>query len=249
MSSPTDNLSEAQQKELEAQFHQHLTTLQTLSNQPLLLSTLQPNPYCLQAFITASLSLPPTIFNHVTRTFYYTLRRAALHSPTFLDPTQLPFLYTAALLHDIGASAHPTHNRSHQRFEIDGADVAAELLARHAVPAPHRHDVWVAIALHATPQIAERIAPLARLVREAVRWDFGVLEAEERERDGADEERSRRARLEEVWPRGEVERDLGDAVVRQAVERPGKAPMGCWSGELLEAWRREPGFEGVNPAF
>jgi len=45
------------------------------------------------------------------------------------------------------------------------------------------------------------------------------------------------------------EKDLGDAVVRQAVKDPLKAPGSSWPGDLLRAKRAEPEWEGVNKAF
>ena len=39
------------------------------------------------------------------------------------------------------------------------------------------------------------------------------------------------------------------AVVKQAVERPGKAPAASWPNNLLNAYLVEPGWEGVNKGF
>lgn len=55
--------------------------------------------------------------------------------------------------------------------------------------------------------------------------------------------------IESVLPRLGVEKCLGDVVVRQALERPEKAPKVSWPNALLEAYLRDPEFEGVSPAF
>jgi hypothetical protein len=50
-------------------------------------------------------------------------------------------------------------------------------------------------------------------------------------------------------PRDDIEKVLGDAVVRQAVGREAKAPGGSWPGDLVRARREDPGWEGVNRGF
>ena len=50
-------------------------------------------------------------------------------------------------------------------------------------------------------------------------------------------------------PRLEIEKDLGDAVVRQALEDSQKAPKASWPGDLVRAKRENPDWEGVNKGF
>lgn len=85
--------------------------------------------------------------------------------------------------------------------------------------------------------------PLARLVRSGVKLDFRVSGS-----DGLVPEEEVRA-VEEDFPRGEIEKVLGDAVVDQAVRNPDKAPAASWPGVLLRAKRDEPEWTGVNKAF
>lgn len=98
-----------------------------------------------------------------------------------------------------------------------------------------RDEVWTAIACHTSPGIAENVAPLARVIRQAVLCDFNRVNV--RESVGVvGMVREVEARLE----RGEVERELGDRVVSQVArsregrERERKAPGHSWPGEL---WR------------
>ncbi|KAL9086295.1 MAG: hypothetical protein Q9165_007210 [Trypethelium subeluteriae] len=276
-------------------FHAHITTLHSLTSSPAPLSLLLTSRPSLAAYTTARTSLPPSILNHVTRAFLYALSHAHSAHPdppsssfpstantplaAFLhDSSALVQLYAAAMLHDLGAAC----SRSGQRFEVDGADAACEVLAasvrggggggdgdgdgggdsgagggdggtggggeRPLATEAQRREVWLAIALHTTPHIAERMGGLVGLVRAGVTRDFGAFSVGHTEEEGKDE-REERERVEAVFPRLEIEKVLGDAVVGQAVERPGKAPRGTWPGGLLEAWRREPGAEGVNAAF
>ena len=60
--------------------------------------------------------------------------------------------------------------------------------------------------------------------------------------------------IEGKLPRLEIEKVLGDEVVRQAVERKGeergaKAPAASWAGVLLRSHLEDPGWQGVNKAF
>ncbi|KAF2232156.1 hypothetical protein EV356DRAFT_534828 [Viridothelium virens] len=285
MSSPQEPPSKPPDTDADAKshFHSHINTLVSLTSH-LPLAYLLASPPCLATYTTARTSLPPAILHHVIRTFIHALSYARTHadhpSPfpsssttplsTFLhDPASLAQLYAACILHDLGSVC----NRSSQRFEIDGADAACDILATHTHTHAHdgggsgsddepfateaqRREVWLAIALHATPQVAERMGGLVGLVRAGVARDFAafavahVEEGKEEEEEEREREREReKVEMEAVFPRLGIEKVLGHAVVGQAVERPGKAPRGTWSGALLEAWRREPGFEGVNPAF
>jgi hypothetical protein len=55
--------------------------------------------------------------------------------------------------------------------------------------------------------------------------------------------------IEKELPRLDIEKDLSDAVVRQTLHRPEKAPQSSWSADLLRAKKEEPDWEGVNKAF
>ncbi|MFD0633686.1 HD domain-containing protein [Catenulispora yoronensis] len=79
-------------------------------------------------------------------------------------------LFLACVLHDLGTSPLAP---GRQRFELDGADLAAELLTGHGFAAREVDLVWEAIALHSTPAIPERRGPIAALTRRGVGMDFG----------------------------------------------------------------------------
>jgi hypothetical protein len=55
--------------------------------------------------------------------------------------------------------------------------------------------------------------------------------------------------MDEELPRLDIEKELGDAVVRQALDRPEKAPPASWPGDLVRATKEDPEWEGVNKAF
>ena len=150
------------------------------------------------------------------------------------------FLFTACLFHDIGTT--DTYDGS-QRFEVEGADAAVKHLSQFDVSDRDKHDIWAAIAIHTSPQIAERIGELSKLVRLAVITDFG------RKSEAWDVLEPLREKLEEDFERCGIEKVLGDAVVEQAKKKPGKAPMVSWPGIMYKAHLAEAEWEGVNKAF
>ena len=81
---------------------------------------------------------------------------------------------------------------------------------------------------------------MARLVRLAVLTDFG-------RRDLVD--RRFMEKTEIAYPRGEIEKVLGDTVVAQAERNPEKAPKHCWPGDLYRAKLVDPEHKGINKAF
>jgi HD domain len=188
---------------------------------------------CVAAVELARRQEHPSILNHSVRTFMHAERAATPLGLAVDADYDRAELFVACVLHDIGTAA--VHDGP-QRFEVEGADAAADFLASWEVPPQARQRVWEAIALHTSPGIAERMGPLTRLTRAGVVADFTAP---------ADARRD----LESLLPRLDVERHLGDAVVRQAVRNPAKAPRATWPGGLLRAHLADPHRAGVNPAF
>src|ERR1700738_708133 len=81
-------------------------------------------------------------------------------------------LLAGTVLHDIGLRRD---TRKPVRFEIDGADRAAEFLTAQGLGANEVDRVWEAIALHTSDGIPERRGPLAMLVRAGIGIDLGFF--------------------------------------------------------------------------
>lgn len=211
---------------------------------PFLLSQIPPHPACDEALTTASLHLPPSIFNHSARVFLYAL--TALHLPNPLPgaPAINPHvLFVACILHDIGAAPFLAH--SEQRFEVAGAEHAAALLRKHGISDELAREAWLAVAMHSSPHVAEGAGGLVRVVRLAVKADFDAVAEELRPLLSAEQV----GQTEKFLPRMGVEVELGDAVVDQARRVRTKAPGGSWPGDLLAAANLEPEWKGVNKNF
>ena len=177
-----------------------------------------------------------SIANHSIRTFLHARVVAASDGLAAGQDFDGDLLFLACVLHDIGTTDEAD---GELRFEVDGADAAARFLAAEGMSAAETDLVWEAIALHTSPQIAERRGPITRLTRLGVRGDFGLDTVAAAERSA----------IEEAYPRLDVEKHLGDAVLEQALRRPEKAPRNSWPASLVRAHHDDPHNTGVSEAF
>lgn len=214
--------------------------------------------------------LDTSILAHSLRVYMYAsaLAKADLSPISHLHPTAGPeifsnpdgdedkddhhhieasLLFAACMFHDMGTSAAHDHD---QRFEVCGADAAVAYMSASDGGADRadRRRVWEAIALHTSPGIAERMSLLTRVLRMAVKADFGSEQYRSLLGEGFVE------RTEALFPRGVVEKVLGDCVAGQAERRQGerrsmKAPAVSWPWNLLRSRLENPGWEGVNKGF
>ncbi|KAK1818620.1 hypothetical protein LTR12_006931 [Friedmanniomyces endolithicus] len=200
----------------------------------------------LAAYAHAFGNLHPAILAHSLRVWLFAKALAQREESEYATDRRMHLLFIACIFHDMGSCS--AYNGS-QRFEVEGADAAMQgFLAPH-VAERDAHDVWVAIALHTSPGIAERISPLARLIRIAVIIDFKRPAAM---RFTSDKEVEA---VEALFPRGEIEKVLGDAVVDQVLgigdadASDAKAPAATWAGVMVKSKRANPEWNGVNKAF
>jgi hypothetical protein len=213
------------------------------------------HPACREALSVAHASLPASIFNHSLRVHLYAQAFSAKQedaleelSPIAAMPIKPHVLFVTCIYHDLGTAL--TYEETEERFEVSGADAAVRLLRRYGEDEASIREAWLAISLHTSGGIAERMSGMVRAVRLAIRADFGsypvpdlgVLGAGLASSGGWD-------MVERELPRLDIEKDLGDAVVRPCLHRPEKAPRSSWPADLLRAKREEPDWEGVNKAF
>ena len=108
---------------------------------------------------------PSLLFHHSSRVYYWgalTGKRRALR----FDPE---LLYAGAMFHDMGLT--PKHASAHERFEVDGANVARDFLRSHSIAEKDIETVWTAIALHTTPGIPPHMHPVIALLTAGVEMD------------------------------------------------------------------------------
>ena len=105
------------------------------------------------------------LFHHSNRVFLW----GALAGKRKDLTVDLELLYVGAMFHDMGLQA-PYASPS-ERFEVDGANAAANFLRAHKISERDIDDVWDAIALHTTPGIPQHKRPVVALVTAGVEMD------------------------------------------------------------------------------
>jgi hypothetical protein len=80
------------------------------------------------------------------------------------------------MFHDLGLTQ--TYRTTDRRFEIDGAEAARSFLLTHGRNAADAEKVWLAIALHTTPEVPMGLAPEVAVVTLGVETDVLGIELE-----------------------------------------------------------------------
>ena len=114
-----------------------------------------------------------TLFHHSRRVFLWGSLKAAARGWE-VDPE---LAYVGGLFHDLGlTSEYATKDR---RFELDGAEAARTFLLEHGRSEADARDVWLAIALHTTPEIPLHLGPAVAVVTLGVETDVLGLDLDE----------------------------------------------------------------------
>lgn len=172
---------------------------------------------------------PPEIFNHSLRTFLF----AELIGQAKQIRHDLEMVYVASILHDTGLS--PRYMSAERRFEVDGANLAREVLNRHNISGSSAELVWDAIALHDSGGIAQWKQAEVRLVNAGVGADFGSYLSSLRRSDII-------AVLQAAPRTGFIDAFL-NAVAVVAARKP-EATGNCFVTDV--GYRRVPGFHLEN---
>jgi HD domain len=154
----------------------------------------------------------PSVANHSVRAWAFArLLREHLDLTGEVDDT---VLFAATVLHDIGLRRDA---REPIRFEIDGADRAAEFLTAQGLPAVDVDKVWDAIALHTSLGLAERRSALAMLVQAGTGADLGYFTEFITDDQGT--------AIHQAYPRLALGRSIVDDIVAQIIDVPERGPQ------------------------
>jgi len=123
---------------------------------------------CIAAMELARDHSPAYLFNHVMRSYAFGQAVGTTQNAVY-DPE---VLFIGSVLHDLGLVDHFVRE---DRFEIDGADAAAEFLSRHGYPDKKIALIWDAIALHTTLAVPQRKEPEIALVQLGAGIDIGAV--------------------------------------------------------------------------
>jgi len=153
------------------------------------------------------------VLNHCVRSYLFGRLLAVHHGVELGRDVSGELLFYSCVLHDMGLTEFGNRN---QRFEVDGADVAAEFLTVKGLAATEVDAVWEAIALHTSFGIAGRREGLTMMTHGGIGLDFGV---------GSefltDEQAST---IHRAYPRLEMAKSLADLITAQVEARPEKGP-------------------------
>ncbi len=139
------------------------------------------------------------------------------------------------MFHDMGLQ--PPYASQTERFEVDGANAAADFLRRHGIGDGSIDDVWDAIALHTTPGIPKHKRAVVALVTAGVEMDVLGLDY-----DAFSE--SDRAAVVAAHPRGPRFKDgIIDAFARGTIDKP-DTTFGNVKADVLA--RRDPSYHRVD---
>jgi hypothetical protein len=170
----------------------------------------------------------PSVFNHSVRSYLFgelLARHDGMRPGADYDSEAL---FLGCVLHDLGAG---TAAPGKERFEVEGADLAAALLTEHGCERAVVDAVWEAIALHTSAGIADRRGALCYLVRSGVGMDFG------RNAEFIDEQTAAAAHAR--YPRLSMARTLMDAIAAHAQRNPEAAPPYSFPAEVLRERRTD----------
>ena len=101
------------------------------------------------AYVLAREGCEPWLFNHIVRSWLYSVRLAQTRSLS--SDQELLALALAVLRHDLGRTQNSAVDR---RFEVAGADQARDFALQHGLGERRAEIVRDAVALHTTPSIA-----------------------------------------------------------------------------------------------
>jgi hypothetical protein len=140
-------------------------------------------------------------------------------------------LYVGAMFHDFGLTERCRDSKL--RFEVDGANAAADFLRHHGIAQRDIDKVWAAIALHTTPGIPQFMHPEAALLHVAAGMDVAG-------RAYVEFTPEERAAVTAAWPRaGNFEQAIIDAFYEGMKHRP-ESTFGTFNDDFIAC--KDPTF-------
>jgi HD superfamily phosphodiesterase len=171
-----------------------------------------------------------TLFNHSRRVFLWGSLKAAARGLQ-VDPE---LAYVGGLFHDLGLTTE--YGTTGQRFEIDGADAARVFLLDFGRSAQDATNVWLAIALHTTPEVPHHLPPEVAVVSLGVETDVLGLDLDEITEQ-------QRAQVLAAHPRPEFKKRILRSFYDGMAHRP-ETTFGTMNDDVLAHF--DPSFTRTN---
>jgi len=160
-----------------------------------------------------------TLFHHSRRVFLWGVLKTAARG----REVDLELAYVGGLFHDLGLTAD--FRTKDRRFELDGAEAAYGFLRDHGRTEAEARDVWLAIALHTTPEVPLHLAPEVAVVTLGVETDVLGLELDRITPE-------QRAEVLAAHPRPDFKRRILQAFYDGMADRP-QTTFGTMNDDVL----------------
>ena len=161
-----------------------------------------------------------SLANHSVRSYLFSMIALESQLDAVSEEDQ-ELLFFASVLHDMGTT---DLLRGEPRFELQGADFAADFLQKGGFSEARIDKAWEAISLHTTPEVPFRRGAVSRLMVQGVYMDFGFGT------DPVSDELA--AALFERYPRLDLAKSFVGRIVEQVEQTPAKGPRYSMAGEL-----------------
>jgi hypothetical protein len=172
----------------------------------------------------------PLIYHHSRRVFLF----GSLQSRKLGIEPDAELLYIAALFHDSGLV--PPYRGTTQRFELDSADTAKSFLTTNGFSDAEADVVWTAIALHTTPEVPYKMAPVIAATTAGVETDVLGIRLDSLSQNEIDA-------VTAVHPRPDFKNEILQAFTDGFQERP-DTTFGTVNADVLEHF--VPNFHRVD---
>jgi hypothetical protein len=171
----------------------------------------------------------PVVFNHVLRTYLFGELLGRAKGMEF----DSELFYLGAVMHDLGLTER---FMGQQRFELDGADAAAEFLKDKGVPQESVEVVWDAVALSTSGGIVGRKRPEIALVNAGAVVDVFGLGVDQLPKEAV-------AQVIAAFPRMGFKNDF-QKVMAEVVARKPETAFFTFMADIGE--RHVPGYHAPN---
>jgi hypothetical protein len=182
---------------------------------------LPDGPLARAALSLARRTESPLVADHSIRSFLFARLLANQDGSVGDAAYDENLLFTACVMHDLALG---TGAPGKERFEVEGADLAAGLLRQHGVATADVDKVWEAIALHSSIGIADRRGLLTYLTHRGVFTDGGRF---------TDLQEALRRQVFAAYPQPTGDSSIRDAIVAHAKRSKAAAPPFSIAAELL----------------
>ena len=185
---------------------------------------------CSAALQLVSAVSPDFLTNHCVRSYLFGRELAAAKGIRRGVDYDDELVFLGCILHDLGVT---DYGRGDQRFEVDGADVAARFLSERGISDDRTRTVWETIALHTSVGLADRFGPNQAVAHFGISLDVNGMEKHLLPPGFA-------ARVHQTWPRHSLGYAIAGLIAQDTQANPMKAPPFSFPAHLHQLINGSP---------